>query len=107
MKSFHVKGYVFAGEIRCCDCIANWAEEKLKTQGYYSKDIENIASLGPDYDSGVYAWRSESFLEFLAELKNIDYEDMSSWDSDDFPKVVFADQIEEKEYCGVCLKGIS
>jgi hypothetical protein len=32
----------------------------------------------------------------------IDREDERTFDSDTFPKVVFADQIEGGEYCGGC-----
>jgi len=39
----------------------------------------------------------ESILEMLADAQGVNWQDAHSFDSDDFPKVVFADQIED---CG-------
>lgn len=102
MKSFHICAYVFKADIVCCDCIATWAESGLKEFGYTAEEINEIASLGPGYDSGVYGWRSESLLRSFADTLEIDLEDEYSYDTDDFPKVVFADQVEDREYCGTC-----
>jgi hypothetical protein len=103
MKSFHIAAYVFKADIMCCDCVSNWAEDELKEERNYNEDdIRDIIANGPGYDMGVYAYRSEGLLSKLAEIREIDLEDQYSWDSDDFPKVVFADQVEEKEYCGNC-----
>lgn len=106
MKSFHIAAYVFNAEIKCCDCVANWAEKELRNLGDATEEINEVASLGPGYDSGVFGWRSESLLRSLAGGWGINIEDEYSYDSDDFPKVVFADQIETREYCGECLRKI-
>lgn len=39
----------------------------------------------------------EAHLNLLARIKGIDRHDESSYDSDEFPKVVFRDQLEEGE----------
>jgi hypothetical protein len=41
-------------------------------------------------------------LDERAEALGIDTDDERSYDSDDFPKVVFASQVEDAEYCGSC-----
>lgn len=103
MKSYHINAYVFNADIQCCDCVAEWAFNELIEEGYTKGDIESIVrNVGLEYDAGVYGYRSEILLRKLSELWQIDLENEYSWDSDDFPKVVFADQIEETEYCGIC-----
>jgi len=107
MKSWHIAGYTHCAEIQCCDCVANWAENELILEGYTQGDIDLIVrNVGLEYDAGVFGYRSEILLRQLSELWQINLEDEYSWDSDDFPKVVFADQIESDEYCGVCLEKI-
>lgn len=47
----------------------------------------------------------EALLDSLARIQGIDRTDERTYDSGDFPKVVFADQVwgnEEDEYCGSC-----
>lgn len=107
MKSWHVAAYTFKAEIRCPDCIAEWAEKELLQEAYTKSDIESmVRNVGLEYDAGIYGYRSEILLRQLAELWQIHLEDEYSYDSDDFPKIVFADQIEENEYCGNCLERI-
>lgn len=107
MKSYHIAAYVFNADINCCDCIAEWAENELIKEGYTNEDVESlIRNVGLGYDAGVFGYRSEILLRYLAGLLRIDLEDEYSWDSDDFPKVVFADQIEDREFCGLCLEEI-
>ena len=106
MKSFHIAAYTFQADIMCCNCVSEFAEFELRQCSYTTEDIDKLALSGPDYDSGVYAWRSEALLVELAKLWKIDLEDAYSYDTDDFPKVVFVDQIESREYCGECLKVI-
>lgn len=106
-QPFFIDAYVFQAEIVCPDCIAEWAAEELKIEEYNVVDIEQVVrDKGPAYNVGVSAYRAEALLEELATIWNINLEDEYSWDSDDFPKVIFADQIEDKEYCGRCLKVI-
>lgn len=103
MKSFHIAAYVYAADISCCDCIAKWAEDELLKEQYTVGDIEKIIRENPpSYDTGVFAYRSTILLEELADIWNVNLEDEYSYDSDNFPKVVFADQIEDPENCGIC-----
>jgi len=103
MESYHIAGYTFSADIHCCDCIAEWARKELMNEGYSTNDIEDIAmNSGKEYDVGFFAYRSEALIYKLAEVREIDVEDEYSYDSDDFPKIIFADQIEEDEYCGTC-----
>jgi len=107
MKSYHIVAYVHCAEIRCCDCVAEWTEKELLNEGFTESDVDlMIRNEGLTYDAGVFGYRSETLLRRLAELWQINLEDEYSWDSDDFPKVVFADQMEDEEYCGVCLEKI-
>lgn len=103
MKSFHIVAYTFQADIVCPDCIAKWAAEQLRIEEYKPFDVEQvIKDKGPAYDVGVFAYRSESLLEEVATIWQINLEDQYSFDSDDFPKVIFADQIEQTENCGEC-----
>jgi len=103
MKSYHIAGYVFHAEIQCCDCVAEWTSDELRQEGYTLRDVDLIVQNNPlEYDSGVFGYRSEILLRKLAKLWQINLEDEYSWDSDDFPKLIFADQIEDNEYCGKC-----
>jgi hypothetical protein len=105
MKSFHISAYTYKADIWCCGCVAEMAEEYLQSQDFTMREIENLVT-GPGYDCGVSAYRSESLLLEMAELKNINLRNHYSFDSDDFPKVVFADQMENQEYCGNCMEKI-
>jgi len=107
MQPFHISAYVFKADIVCCDCIAEWAMNELIQEGSNKPDVEVlIRNVGLGYDAGVYAYRSEIILRQLAGNRGIDLENEYSWDSDDFPKVVFADMVEDKENCGTCHKEI-
>lgn len=45
---------------------------------------------------------AEDILRTVAKSLRLGNEDESSYDSDDFPKVVFSSQIDEPEHCGRC-----
>src|SRR5574342_1031489 len=100
MKSYHIAAYAFQAEIDCPDCIAEWAENELRQEGYTISDIDKIVYNNPStVDVGLFDERSEILLDKLAELWQINLEDEYSYDSGDFPKVAFVDQIEDV-YCG-------
>jgi len=47
---------------------------------------------------------AENMLDELAEIRRIDRMDARSYDSGEFPKVIFASQVEDdSEICGHCL----
>jgi hypothetical protein len=50
----------------------------------------------------VQATTTEGFLDMLAVDRGINRYDEREFDSGDFPKVVFADQVEDAERCGSC-----
>jgi hypothetical protein len=89
--------------------MAGWASECLYQNGYTNSDVESMAESNLAHsDIGWKAQRSESLLSFVADLLNhkngwkIDVEDPYSYDSMDFPKIIFNDQIETEERCGNC-----
>lgn len=45
---------------------------------------------------------ADEVLDYEAERHGIDRHDESSFDSGEFPKVIFTDMAEEDEYCGTC-----
>lgn len=45
---------------------------------------------------------AEAILDYAAKKRGIDRYDEHSYDSDEFPKVVFVSQIEYDERCGEC-----
>jgi len=88
MRSDTVVAYTYQADIYCPGCIAQMFTE-------------------PDTGDGVNAvqaqWMStEDILERVAERRGIDYSDPYSYDSDDFPKVVLADQANDADFdhCG-------
>jgi hypothetical protein len=82
MKSTDIAGYTFNADQYCVDCILT-ALSGVK---------ENIG----------YAFSVEGVLDQIAGAMHIDRMDERSFDSGEFPKVIFDSQIEDKEYCGNC-----
>ena len=108
-KSFHIAGYTFRADVYCPDCVCKWAEEELANNGYSSYDIQLMVESNPmSVDIGVHAYRAECLLPYVADLLNhrdnfnINLEDVHTWDSDYFPKVIWFDQIENEERCCEC-----
>lgn len=54
---------------------------------------------------GRLGYDAEPALDWHAKLRGIDRQDEASFDSCEFPKVVFADQIEACGDCGYCRDG--
>ena len=76
-----IVAYVFQAEILCPHCTAK-AVAPLMTPSSLQSPHDIIREVG------------------LAHGVNVD--DEHTFDSDDFPKVVFRSQIEEPEHCGTC-----
>lgn len=72
-----IVAYTFKADTYCPDCI--------------------VAQVTP----GVTA-TAEDVLKLIADLRGIERMDEWSFDSGDFPKVVFGSQVEEPERCGSC-----
>lgn len=85
-----IVGYTFQADIFCPDHIA---EEVRRT---LSADLWHPV----DEDGGEYPWDAEWILDQWADLCDIDRYNEHTFDSDDFPKVIFSGQVEGTEYCG-------
>jgi len=85
MKAWTIVGYTFNAETVCPHCIRQWAARELEATGRNSEF------------KGV-----ETILTELAPTMGWDYADEYSYDSDDFPKVIFASQVEGPETCDQC-----
>ena len=83
MRLDSVVAYTYRADTYCGDCVLI-----MLNQGDY----------------GLPAWTTEEALDDIAERVGLDRYDERSYDSDDFPKVVFADSIGDAgpEYCGRC-----
>jgi hypothetical protein len=79
-KSFDIAGYMFQADIVCPHCIAA-TFQKVPTYGIF-----NV----------------ESLLDDEARYRGIERMVEESFDSDEFPKVVFVDNITEGDVCGEC-----
>lgn len=90
MKSFDIVGYTYDADNYCYDCITEIAADHAR----------------PDAIVVPLLLNTQTLLTEWAEREGIDQYDESSYDSGDFPKVIFADAIEEDEYCGACHRPI-
>lgn len=84
-KSFDIVGYTFKGASYCPEHI-----------------VEAVTST-EEYDGWALADRItmpvEDNLNEIAAAFGIDRQDESSFDSDEFPKVIFRDQLNDSLYC--------
>lgn len=91
MQPFDIVGYTYKADIYCPTDVVSEVAKDYEIVLYGSEgDIES------DYTNQPYEDRA---LKTLAILVDIDYADPHSYDSDDFPKVIFADQIENERCC--------
>lgn len=79
-----VVGYTYQAELLCPDCM-------------YPDSVTLFWRAG----GRVESLSTEVNLEFVAKARGIDREDETSFDSDDFPKVVFDAQVSD-ERCTRC-----
>lgn len=84
MKAWTIVGYTFNADILCLDCAHGLARRS-------NPDPALVESMSPEVE--LYDW---------ARNVGIDRDDEASYDSDDFPKVVFADSASEDDVCGEC-----
>jgi hypothetical protein len=80
VKSYDIIGYVYRADTYCPSC------------------TPYMVSQSPE-DIGI--WDTEAFLTTVAERRGLDRFDEHSYDSDEFPKVIFCDQFEN-DICGNC-----
>lgn len=80
-----IVAYTFQADTYCPDCIGELV--------YHPNG--DAAAAYPDGGA-------EAQLDWVADALGIDRGDEHTFDSGDFPKVVFSCQIEETEHCGQC-----
>lgn len=86
MKAWTIVGYTFRAENICANCV-----------------LHAVAEHRPDATSpGLFGLEPEHGLDQVAEWLGIEREDERTFDSDDFPKVIFASQVEDDEHCPKC-----
>lgn len=91
MKTFDkIVGYVYKADIFCEKCI----RRKLRVENFITEKERSH--------------KTEDFLDLISEEMGIKRDDEYSFDSWEFPKVIFASDIElEIDYCSACKKLIS
>ena len=90
-KAWDIVGYTFQADTYCPDCIIG-ALPTGEGQAY------DGWALAP----GADPMSTEDNLNEIAAAFQIDRQDERSFDSGDFPKVIFSSQIQDAEYCGHC-----
>jgi cytochrome c556 len=79
--STDIVGYTYCADIYCPRCMV----------------VETNPTADPEH------WESfEAMLDASAYAAGIDRYNEATYDSGDFPKVIFRDMIEETEHCGNC-----
>ena len=90
MRGDTIVGYTYQADIYCPSCIIH----ELPTS-------EGEKFEGWELAEGVRMSTEDNLTE-IAQAFGIDRFDESSYDSDDFPKVVFVGMVEEGDVCGRC-----
>jgi hypothetical protein len=90
-KSYAISGYAYQADLICTDCARAAAAFALAAPG-------EAAFMGRPTDGD----NTEAFLDRWAASVGIDRMDERTYDSGDFPKVVFFDGLEGTETCGEC-----
>lgn len=84
-----ISAYTYRADHYCGDCVMQLVAEAVDSTGHIVP--------GPHYED------AEQYLARVAGFFGIrDREDEHTFDSGDFPKVVFSWQIESTEHCGEC-----
>lgn len=88
VKGWDTVAYTFQADIWCPDCMRTYAEAQVRFLNKFYVDMEGMCV--------------EGIVGHWADAAGIDCNDESSYDSDDFPKVVFQSDVEDVEHCGQC-----
>ena len=88
MRADTIVGYTYRADTYCPACIVNVYREHRRSMGRVLDSLD---------------WDAERWLDSHAGDRQIDRYDEATYDSDDFPKVIFADQAyaEDNEDVGV------
>lgn len=92
VKSFAIVGYTYAADTYC------WGECVI--QALLTGDGERFD--GWALAAGADPMSTEDNLTEIAMAFGIDRMDEYSFDSDEFPKVIFADSVDSDEVCAGC-----
>lgn len=87
-KAWDIVAYTFQADTWCPDCMRTYAEAQINFLGKFYVDT-----------GGMFA---EGVIGHWADAAGINRGDESSYDSGDFPKVVFQSMVEDVEHCGQC-----
>ncbi len=90
MNSWQIVAYTYQAEILCPGC----TQKKV-----YATHLDSLSPAAQDLTPEV-------MLDQLAEYLLLDREEEHGFDSDDFPKLVLASQVDEAEDCGECGEAI-
>lgn len=90
MHATTIIGYIYRADIYCTRCII----EQLPTGDGEAFDGWALAD--------DIAMSTEDNLNEIAAAFGIDRWDETSFDSDEFPKVIFASMADGDEFCGSC-----
>ena len=96
MRGDTIVGYIYQADILCPDCTLNAYRETARAMGHVIDSVAPPTRLYPNV---------EAILEDYAVWRAITRGDEYTFDSDDFPKVLFAD-ISDGEYCGTCARNL-
>lgn len=84
MKAWDIVGYSLEGETLC------------------PKDVIEVLIERGEASPAARDMRTEDALDQIAGANGIDRQDERTFDSGDFPKVVFASDVQDDEFCDRC-----
>ena len=82
-----IVGYTYQADNHCPGCMRDMAQSMAEQAGL---------------PRGTQWGNTEQILAEVAKGKGINQEDERSFDSGDFPKVIFGSMVEDDERCGSC-----
>lgn len=88
VKGWDIVAYTFQADTWCPGCVREYATAQINFLGKFYVDTEDMST--------------EGVIGHWADAVGIDRDDEHSYDSGDFPKVVFASSVEDTEHCGQC-----
>ncbi len=88
-----IVAYDFKADRYCPECINEAVENDTRFDGWQLSPVQGLRPVMPTEDN----------LNEIATAFGIDRMDETTFDSDDFPKVVFRDNLQgHQERCGAC-----
>lgn len=90
-QPFDVAGYMYRGDLYCPDHIVDTYRRDRRSGGH---QLDSIAAPG--------TVDTETWLDERAAMRGINRYDETTFDSGQFPKIIFDDQVEETDCCAEC-----